>query len=103
MVQPTFTRQKRELAKAAALLEQIRSQEVREILRSPDGEVLEVTRKAYVDTPPEEIAKQVFAIAERVVAQHGARQKANSKNTGSFEWMGIKADLTVPQLRALQT
>lgn len=102
MVQQTFTRQKHELAKAAALLEKIRAQEVRQVLCSSDGTVLEVTRDSYVDSPPEVIARQVIAIAERVVAQHGARQQANSRNTGRFAWYGIEADLTVPQLRALQ-
>lgn len=102
MVQQTFTRQKHELAKAAAMLEKIRAQEVRQILRSPSGDVLEVTRESYVDFPPEAIARQVLEIAERVVAQHGARQQANSRNTGHFAWCGIEADLTVPQLRALQ-
>ncbi|MEY3457982.1 MAG: hypothetical protein RL215_1139 [Planctomycetota bacterium] len=102
MVQQTFTRQKHEMAKAVAFLEKIRAQEVRQVLRSPDGEVLEVTRDSYVDFPPEVIARQVLAIAEQIVVQHGARQQANSRNTGRFAWCGIEADLTVPQLRALQ-
>ncbi|MEL7266522.1 MAG: hypothetical protein AAFP69_17170, partial [Planctomycetota bacterium] len=95
-------RQKRQLAKAAALLDEIRSQEVRSVLRSPEGEIFEVTKKTYVDSPPEVIARKVLGIASEVVAQHGARQKANSANTGRFEWMGIDVELTVPQLRAPQ-
>lgn len=102
MVQATFTRQKRELAKAATLLEKIRAQEVRLIKRSPQGEVLEESREAYVDFAPEQIARQVLDVVERVVSQHGARQRANSQNTGRFEWCGVDANLTVPQLRALQ-
>ena len=102
MVQTTFTRQKRELAKAAALLERLRAQEVRKILRDSDGKVIETKRDAYVDTLPQEIARQVLDIAQRVVSEHGTRQKANSRNTGRFVWGGVEAELTVPQLRALQ-
>lgn len=102
MVQATFTRQKRELAKAASLLEKLRAQEVRTVTKSPDGKVLEESRDTYVDFAPEQIAREVLDIVERVVAQHGARQQANSKNAGRFSWAGVEADLTVPQLRALQ-
>lgn len=102
MVQSTFTRQKRELSKAAALLEKIRAQEVRTLTKSPEGQTLEESRDSYVDVAPEEIARQVLDVVERVVAQHGARQQANSHNTGRFVWNGVAADLTVPQLRAVQ-
>ena len=37
-----------------------------------------------------------------MVRQHGARQRANGKNTGRFTFHGIEADLSVPQLRALK-
>ena len=102
LVQATFTRQKRELAKAAGLLEKLRAQEVRTVTKSPTRETLEETREAYVDFPPEVIARQVFEVVERVVTEHGSRQRANSRNTGHFAWCGVEADLTVPQLRALQ-
>jgi hypothetical protein len=102
MVQSTFTRQKRELSKAASLLERIRAQEVRTLVKTPEGRTLEESRDSYVDIAPEEIARQVFDVVERVVAQHGARQQANSRNTGCFSWNGVNAELTVPQLRALQ-
>ena len=50
----------------------------------------------------EAIAAKVLEIVEAVVAQHAARQRANSRNTGRFAWQDVAADLTVPQLRALQ-
>jgi hypothetical protein len=102
MVQTTFTRQKRELAKASAWIEKLRAQEVRTITYSPNMEKLEEVRNTYVDYPPEEITKNVLDIIVEVVKQHGARQQANSHNTGHFNWQGVEADLTVPQLRALQ-
>lgn len=102
MIQSTFTRQKRELAKATALLKKLRAMETRLVTYAPDGQKIDEIRETYVDFPPEEIAAQVFAIAREVVGQHGARQQGNSVNTGRFQWQGVEADLTVPQLRALQ-
>jgi len=102
MVQTTFTRQKRELAKAAALMEKLRAQEVRKATFGPDRQKINEVRESYVDFPPEEIAARVLDIVVEVVGQHGARQRANSRNTGRFSWQGVSADLTVPQLRALQ-
>jgi hypothetical protein len=102
MVQTTFTRQKRALAKASAWIEKLRAQEVRTITYSPKMEKIEEVRNTYVDYLPEEITENVLDIIVEVVKQHGARQQANSHNTGHFNWQGIAADLTVPQLRALQ-
>jgi hypothetical protein len=102
MVQTTFTRQKRELAKASAWIDKLRAQEVRTITYSPNMEKIEEVRNTYVDYPQEEITKNVLDIIVEVVKQHGARQQANSHNTGHFNWHGVEADLTVPQLRALQ-
>jgi hypothetical protein len=102
MVQTTFTRQKRELAKAVALLEKLRAQEVRTVTFGPNNEKLNEVRDTYVDHAPEAIAAKVLEIVEAVVAQHAARQRANSRNTGRFAWQDVAADLTVPQLRALQ-
>lgn len=102
MVQTTFTKQKRELAKALSWIEKIRAQEVRLLTYNADEELQESIRETYVDYSPEEITQKVLEIVKDVVSQHGARQKANSQNTGKFEWYGINVDLTVPQLRALQ-
>jgi hypothetical protein len=102
MVQTTFTRQKRELAKVNQWLERLRAHEVRIIKYSAEKEKQTETRESYVDYSPEEVASAVLNIVVEIVSQHGARQKANSKNTGRFKWQGIEADLTVPQLRALQ-
>jgi hypothetical protein len=102
MTQTTFTRQKRELAKASALMEKLRAQEVRKVTFGPDQARLTEVRETYVDYPPEEIAARVLDIVIAVVGQHGARQRANSRNTGRFSWQGVAADLTVPQLRTLQ-
>ena len=103
MVQTTFTKQKRELAKALSWIEKIRAQEVRHLTYNPQEELIEEQRETYVDYSPEEITQKVVAIVKEVVSQHGARQKANSHNTGRFDWYGITVDLTVPQLRALQS
>lgn len=103
MVQTTFTKQKRELAKAISWIEKIRAQEVRNLTFNPDEELQEEIRETYVDYSPEEIAQKVLVIVKNVVSQHGARQKANSQNTGKFEWYEISVDLTVPQLKALQS
>jgi hypothetical protein len=102
MIQATFTRQKRELAKASAWMEKLRAQEVRKITFGPDKRKLNEVRETYVDFPPEEIAAHVLDIVAEVVGQHAARQRANSRNTGRFAWQGLTADLTVPQLRTLQ-
>lgn len=102
MVQTTFTKQKRELAKALSWIEKIRAQEVRLLTYNADEELQEEIRETYVDYSPEEITQKVLEIVKDVVSQHGARQKANSQNTGKFGWYGINVDLTVPQLRALQ-
>lgn len=102
MVQTTFTRQKRELAKAMVWIDKIRAQEVRTVTFDPDDNRLNEVRDAYVDYPPEDVADKVLGIVCFVVGQHAARQQANSKNTGHLSWYGIEADLTVPQLRALQ-
>ena len=102
MVQTTFTRQKRELAKASQWIERLRAHEVRTIKYSPEKEKTGETRETYVDYTPQEIAGNILKVVVEVVSQHGARQKANSKNTGRFSWQGIEADLTVPQLRALE-
>lgn len=103
MVQTTFTKQKRELAKAISWIDKIRAQEVRHLTYNPQQELQEEIRETYVDYPPEEITQKVLTIVKDVVSQHGARQKANSQNTGKFEWYGVNADLTVPQLKALQS
>lgn len=103
MVQTTFTKQKRELAKALALVEKLRSQEVRQILFAADGTTeLEVTRDSYVDFLPEKIVAEVLASAVKVVHEHGMRQQANSLNKGKFIFEGIEEELSVPQLRAIQ-
>jgi hypothetical protein len=103
MVQTTFTKQKRELEKAIAWIEKIRAQEVRQRIYSNTDELQEEIRETYVDYPPEEIARKAIAIVSEVVSQHGSRQKANSENRGVFNWQGISVELTVPQLRALQS
>lgn len=102
MVQSTFTRQKRELAKAAAWIERLRAHEIRKVTFDAEGRKITETRETYVDYPPEEIARKVLGIVTEVVIQHGARQRANGKNTGRFSWRGVEAELTVPQLRALK-
>jgi len=103
MVQSTFTKQKRELAKAASLLDKLRGQEIRKILFASDGlQKLEETKDSYVDFAPEAIFAEVLVSAVKVVHEHGMRQKANSANHGKFLFEGIEAELTVPQLRALQ-
>ncbi|MFT3765918.1 MAG: hypothetical protein QM820_10425 [Minicystis sp.] len=102
MVQATFTRQKRELAKAATWIERLRAHEIRKVTFDAEGRKITETRETYVDYPPEEIARKVLGIVSEVVQQHGARQRANGKNTGRFSWRGVTADLTVPQLRALK-
>lgn len=102
MVQATFTRQKRELAKAAGWIDRLRAHEIRKIAFDAEGKKITETRETYVDYPPEEIARQVLEIVVDVVQQHGARQRANGKNTGRFAWHGVEAELTVPQLRALK-
>jgi predicted house-cleaning noncanonical NTP pyrophosphatase (MazG superfamily) len=103
MVQTTFTKQKRELEKAIAWIEKIRAQEVRQRVYNAQDELQEEIRETYVDYPPEEIAQKVVEIVVTVVSQHGARQKANADNRGTFSWCGIEVELTVPQLRALQS
>jgi predicted house-cleaning noncanonical NTP pyrophosphatase (MazG superfamily) len=103
MVQTTFTKQKRELEKAIAWIEKIRAQEVRQRVYNAQDELQEEIRETYVDYPPEEIAQKVVEIVATVVSQHGARQKANADNRGTFSWCGIEVELTVPQLRALQS
>ncbi len=101
-IQTTFTKQKRELAKAHELIQSIRAQEVRQIRYNAKGKMETVQRSAWLIDTPESLASQVFQIIREVVAQHGARQQANSVNKGRFEFEGIQADLTVPQCRALQ-
>ncbi|KAF3883804.1 MULTISPECIES: hypothetical protein [Nostocales] len=103
MVQSTFTKQKRELAKAILWIEKIRAQEVRVRNYNAQDELQNEIRETYVDYSPEEISLHVLEIVRDVVSQHGSRQKANSSNTGNFEWYGISIELTVPQLRALQS
>ncbi|QSJ15324.1 hypothetical protein JYQ62_26225 [Nostoc sp. UHCC 0702] len=103
MVQTTFTKQKRELAKAISWIEKIRAQEVRHRNYNAQDELQDEIRETYVDYSPEEISLHVLEIVKDVVSQHGARQKANSNNTGNFNWYGISVELTVPQLRALQS
>ncbi|GAB4538181.1 MAG: hypothetical protein Tsb0014_27620 [Pleurocapsa sp.] len=103
MVQTTFTKQKRELIKALSWIEKIRAQEVRTRRYNNQEELEEEIRETYVDYSPEEISQKVLTIIQDVVSQHGARQKANSQNTGNFNWYGIDIQLTVPQLRALQS
>jgi predicted house-cleaning noncanonical NTP pyrophosphatase (MazG superfamily) len=103
MVQTTFTKQKRELEKAITWIEKIRAQEVRQRVYNDQDELQEEIRETYVDYPPEEIACKVVEIVRTVVSQHGSRQKANSENRGTFDWCGIVLELTVPQLRALQS
>ena len=101
-IQTTFTKQKRELAKAQELIQSIRAQEVRQIRYNAKGKMETVQRTSWLVDTPEALASQVFQIIREVVAQHGARQQANSVNKGRFEFAGIQADLTVPQCRALQ-
>jgi hypothetical protein len=103
MVQTTFTKQKRELEKAMGWIEKIRAQEVRQCWYNERDELQEEIRETYVDYPPEEIARKVVEIVGDVVSQHGSRQRANSENRGTFDWRGIAVELTVPQLRALQS
>jgi len=103
MVQTTFTKQKRELAKALSWIEKIRAQEVRNLHYNAQEELQEQVRETYVDYTPEEITQKVLEIVKDVVSQHGARQKANSQNAGNFQWYGISLELTVPQLRTLQS
>jgi hypothetical protein len=103
MVQTTFTKQKRELEKAVAWIEKLRAQEVRQRKYNEREELQEELREAYVDYSPEEIARKVVEIVNDVVSQHGSRQKANADNRGTFSWCGISVELTVPQLRALQS
>ena len=66
-------------------------------------ELEEEIREAYVDHSPEEIAHKAIEIVREVVSQHAARQQANSVNRGTFAWSGISVELTVPQLRTLQS
>ena len=101
-VQTTFTKQKRQLAKANALIGTIRAQETRTQRFDADAKLETEERTAYIVDAPENIASQVVEIIADVVRQHGARQRANSVSKGRFEFCGIEADLTVPQLRALQ-
>lgn len=103
MVQTTFTKQKRELEKAISWIEKIRAQEVRLRNYNAQDELQDELRETYVDYSPEEISQKVIEIVKDVVSQHGARQKSNSNNTGNFTWYGISVELTVPQLRALQS
>lgn len=100
-VQTTFTKQKRELAKAAELIAQLRAQEKRTQRFTPDGKLETEERESYLVDEPKNIAAKVLTIVESVVRQHGARQRANGVNTGLFSFRGIEAELTVPQLRAL--
>lgn len=85
MVQTTFTKQKRDLAKALSWIEKIRAQEVRLLTYNAQEELQEEIRETYVDYSPEEITQKVLEIVKDVVSQHGSRQKANSQNTGQFE------------------
>ena len=62
MVQATFTRQKRELAKASAWMDKLRAQEVRRVTFDPQQRKLNEVRESYVEFPPEEIADQVLDI-----------------------------------------
>ncbi|MBQ9874534.1 MAG: hypothetical protein IJM30_08720 [Thermoguttaceae bacterium] len=101
-VQTTFTKQKRELEKASELIKMLRAQEKRVQRLTTTGEVESERRDAYLIATPQEISKKVLDIVESVVRQHGARQRANGLNKGRFEFMGVEAELTVPQLRALQ-
>ena len=101
-IQTTFTKQKRELAKAQELIQSIRAQEVRQIRYNAEGKMETAQRTSWLVDTPESLASQVFQIIREVVAQHGSRQQANSVNKGRFEFAGIQADLTVPQCRALQ-
>jgi hypothetical protein len=103
MVQTTFTKQKRELEKAVAWIEKLRAQEVRQQKYNDREELQEELREAYVDYAPEEIARKVVEIVGDVVRQHGSRQQANANNRGIFSWQGLAVELTVPQLRALQS
>ena len=101
-VQTTFTKQKREQAKANALINQIRAQEKRNQRFTAEGKLETEERESYLVATPQDIADKVLAIVESIVCQHGARQQANGSNKGKFEFLGIEAELTVPQLRALQ-
>lgn len=102
MVQSTFTKQKRELAKAANWISKLRAMEIHNITFSPEGEKLSTEKESYVEFSAVEICTRVMETIQAVVEQHGARQMANSKNTGHFSWHGIEAELTVPKLRVLQ-
>ncbi|MBF0290001.1 MAG: hypothetical protein HQM14_19465 [SAR324 cluster bacterium] len=103
MVQSTFTKQKRALVKAMSWIDKIRAHEVRHITYSAEEQALQEERESYVDYSPEEVVKKITEIIGNVVSEHGARQKSNSRNKGHFAWSGIEAELTVPQLRALQS
>ncbi len=100
-VQSTFTKQRRELEKANSLIKTLRAQEKRNQRYDVDGQLVQEERETYLVDAPEAIADQVLKIVVEVVRQHGARQRANGSNTGHFEFCGIEAELTVPQLRAL--
>lgn len=102
MVQATFTKQKRALGQAAAWIERLRAQEVRLLRFDNAGATLEERKEAYVDFSPEEIASKVLGIVSTVVSEHGARQRANGQRRGAFEFRSVRAELTVPQLRALK-
>ncbi len=101
-VQSTFTKQKRELAKAKELIQSIRAEEVRTQRLDTQDNIQTEERSSYMVESPQEIASKVFTIINEIVSQHGARQKANASNRGHFVFAGIQADLTVPQLRAIQ-
>ncbi len=89
-VQTTFTKQKRQLAKANALIGTIRAQETR-TQRFDANERLETEeRTAYLVDAPENIASQVVEIVADVVRQHGARQRANSSRRGVSSFAGSK-------------
>ena len=81
-VQTTFTKQKRQLAKANALIGTIRAQETRTQRFDADAKLETEERTAYIVDAPENIASQVVEIIADVVRQHGARQRANSVSKG---------------------
>lgn len=101
-VQTTFTRQKREAAKAGEQIAKLRAQETRQITFTLDGEVQSEIRESYIEIPPEKITASVLEIIGNIISMHAARQQANSRNKGRFSWQGIEVDLTVPQLRVLK-
>ena len=101
-VQSTFTKQKRELEKANSLIRNLRAQEKRNQRYDVDGKLEQDERETYLVDAPEAIVDQVLQIVAEAVRQHGARQRANGVNTGHFDFCGVEAELTVPQLRALQ-